>query len=50
MLLNDLNTYPNKVKWVKLIRDLLGELGFMEAWLNQSVGDVKLCVRCETTS
>ena len=42
ILLNDLNTYPNKVSWVKLIRNLLGELGFMEAWLNQSVGDVKL--------
>ncbi|MCG8032789.1 MAG: hypothetical protein JAZ03_11525 [Candidatus Thiodiazotropha taylori] len=45
MLLNDSNTYPNKVSWVILVRNLLGELGFMEAWLQQGVGDAKLFLR-----
>ena len=31
MLANDFNTFPNKVSWVKLLYDLLGELGFLEA-------------------
>ena len=36
MLVNDFNVYPNKVSWV----NLLGELGLMEAWLQQNVGNV----------
>ena len=39
MLFNDCITFPNKVTWVTLLRDLLGNLGFMDVWLQQSVGD-----------
>ena len=40
MLVNYFNVYPNKVSWVKLQQDLLGELGLTEAWLQQNVGNV----------
>ena len=39
MLYNDCINFPNKVTWVMLLRDLLGNLGFMDVWLQQSVGD-----------
>ena len=39
MLYNDCINFPNKVTWVTLLRDLLGNLGFMDVWLQQSVGD-----------
>ena len=39
MLYNYCINFPNKVTWVKLLRDLLGNLGFMDVWLQQSVGD-----------
>ena len=42
MLVNDFNTRPNKVSWVKLLHDLLGELGFLEAWIQQNVGDERI--------
>ena len=35
------NVYPNKVGLVKLLHKLLGELGFMEAWLQQNVENVQ---------
>ena len=38
MLNNDCINFPNKVTWVILLRDLLGSLGFMDVWLQQSVG------------
>ena len=31
MLVNDFNVNPNKVNWVKLLHNLLGELGLMES-------------------
>ena len=37
MLVNNFNIFPNKVNWVKLLHGLLGELGFMEAWIQQNV-------------
>ena len=40
MLVNVFNVYPNKVSWVKLLHNLLGELGLMESWLQQNVGNV----------
>ena len=39
MLYNDCINFPNKVTWVTLHRDLLGNLGFMDVWLQQSIGD-----------
>ena len=36
---NDCINFPNKVTWVTLLRDLLGNLSFMVVWLQQSVGD-----------
>ena len=39
MLFNDCINFPNKVTWVTLLHDLLGNLGFMAVWLQQSVGD-----------
>ena len=38
MLYNDCINFPNKVTWVRLLRNLLGYLGFMDVWLQQSVG------------
>ena len=42
MLCNDLNTFPGKTSWVSLLRDSLGGLGLMQAWLQQNVGNVDL--------
>ena len=42
MLYNDCINFLNKVTWVTLLRDLLGNLGFMDGWLQQSVGDTVL--------
>ena len=39
MLVSDFISFPNKISWVKLLYDLLGELGFMEAWIQQNVGN-----------
>ena len=39
MLYNDCINFPNKVTWVTLLRDLLGNLSFMDVWLQQSVGN-----------
>ena len=39
MLYNDCINFPNKIAWVTLLRDLLGHLGFVDVWLQQSVGD-----------
>ena len=39
MLYNDCINFPIKVTWVTLLRNLLGNLGFMDVWLQQSVGD-----------
>ena len=39
ILYNDCINFPNKVTWVTLLRDLLGYLGFMAVWLQQSFGD-----------
>ena len=39
MLVSDFISFPNKISWVKLLHDLLCELGFMEAWKQQNVGN-----------
>ena len=36
MLYNDCINFPSKVTWVMLLRDLFGNLGFMDVWLQQS--------------
>ena len=41
-LCNDLNTFPDKTSWISLLRDLLGELELMQAWIQQNVGNVDL--------
>ena len=42
LLYNDCTNLPNKVSWVTLLRDLLCNLGFMEAWVHQNVGDMDI--------
>lgn len=42
MMLQDMNIMPAKQNWVALVKQLLGSLGFNEAWLAQSVGNVTL--------
>lgn len=44
LLLSDLERYPNKTNWASQVRDLLCDLGFSEAWLNQPVADSKLFI------
>ena len=39
MLYNDCINFHNKVTWVTLLRTLLGNLGFMDVLVQQSVGD-----------
>ena len=39
MLVSDFISFPNKISWVRLLHDLIGELGFMEAWIQQNVGN-----------
>ena len=38
-MLQDLETFPNKVNWASLLRDLLRSSGFYEVWLQQGVGN-----------
>ena len=40
LMVQDLETLPNKVNWASLLRHLLRSLGFNEVWLNQGVGDI----------
>ena len=42
MMLRDIEINDWKTNWTLLVRDLLGNLGFFEVWLNQGVGDVNL--------
>ena len=42
LLYNDCLNFPSQISWATLLRDLLGNLGFMEAWTQQNVGDVKI--------
>ena len=44
MLVNDCNIHPNKITWCSLLEDLLGNLGFYEAWLFQDVGNDKVFI------
>ena len=39
MSYNDCINFYNKATWVTLLHDILGNLGFMDVWLQQSVGD-----------
>jgi len=43
-LVNDCNIHPNKITWCSLLKDLLGNLGFYEAWLFQDVGNDKVFI------
>lgn len=42
MMLNDLEVNPYKQNWATLVRDLLSRLGFMDVWVYQGVGDMKI--------
>ena len=42
LMVQDLETLPNKVNWASLLRHLLRSLGFNEVWLNQGVGKIYL--------
>ena len=44
MLVNDCNVHPNKINWCSLLKVLLGNLGFYEAWLFQDVGNDKVFI------
>ena len=39
MFYNDCINFPNKLTWVMLLRNLLGNLGFIDVWLQPSVGE-----------
>ena len=40
MMLRDIEINGRKINWAILVRNLLGNLGFFEVWLNQGVGNV----------
>ena len=42
MMLRDIEINVRKTNWALLVRNLRGNLGFFEVWLNQGVGDVNL--------
>ena len=42
MMLNDMESMPHKENWAKLVKQLLGCLGFNEVWVAQTVGDVNI--------
>jgi hypothetical protein len=46
MMLNDLVEHPCKTNWAALVKSLLDDLGFYDAWLNQGVGDVNAFLFC----
>ena len=39
MMLNDIENKPNCINWASKLRDLLSNMGFHGAWLNQGVGN-----------
>lgn len=41
---NDCLNFSNKISWATLLRDLLGNLVFMEAWIQQNVGDANIFI------
>jgi hypothetical protein len=49
MMLDDLIDHPNKTNWAFLVKTLLDNLGFSDAWISQGVGDVNVFfVLCES--
>ena len=42
MMLNDIESMPHKKNWTKLVKQLLGCLGFNEVWVAQTVGYVNI--------
>ena len=42
MLYNDVFYNPNRQNWCSLVKNLLSELGFIDAWIIQTVGDANL--------
>lgn len=38
----DAESYPNKVSWVTLLRNMLSIMGFHDVWLQQGVGNVNI--------
>ena len=42
MMLNDMESMPHKENWAKLVKQLLGCLGFNEVWVAQTVRDLNI--------
>ena len=42
MMLNDMESMPHEENWAKLVKQLLGCLGFNEVWVARTVGDVNI--------
>ena len=42
MMLNDMESMQHKENWAKLVKQLLGCLGFNEVWVAQTVADVNI--------
>ena len=42
MMLNDMESMPHKENWAKLVKQLLGCIGFNEVWVAQTVGDANI--------
>ena len=42
MLKNDCEIFMNRIIWCSLIRNALYNLGFGDAWFDESIGDVKM--------
>jgi hypothetical protein len=42
MLKNDYENFPNRLNWCSSLKELLCTLGFFDAWLQQSVGNIDL--------
>lgn len=42
MLYTDCLNFPNKISWATLLWNLLANLGFMEAWIQQNIEDANI--------
>lgn len=45
LMIDDIDSNPRKSNWALLVKNLLGSLGFNEAWLQQGVGDINLFLK-----
>lgn len=45
IMLDDIDSNQRKNNWARMVKNLLGSLGFNEVWLQQGVGDEKLFLK-----